>query len=90
MEDICFLANLMRKHGIQVDSGAAAELKICHYNLLLICLELPDDQVGLLRSVGCSKFLKRYEDNTSYQREYYEAMWAGPDADPLVVELDDE
>ena len=40
--DILFLADLMRSHGIQIDSSAAAELKICHYNLLLVRLELAD------------------------------------------------
>lgn len=90
IEDIRFLANLMRKRGTQVDSRASAELKICHYNLLLIRFELRGQDVYVLRSVGCSKFLKNYDDNTPDQRELYEAMGAGPDTDPLVVEIDDE
>ena len=89
-EDIFFLANLMRNHGIRIDSSAAAELKICHYNLLLLRLELADDQVELLRTLGCSKFLRKYEDNTPDQRELYEAMGAKADTDPLVVELEEE
>ena len=88
MQDIFFLADLMRNYGIQVDSRSAAELKICHYNLLLIRLESADHDVELLRSVGCSKFLREYEDNTPEQRELYEAMGARADTDPLVVELE--
>jgi len=87
MEDILFLANLMRNQGIQIDSSAA-ELKICHYNLLLVRLELSDHQVELLRTLGCSKFLQKYEDNTADQRELYEAMGAKADTDPLGVELE--
>lgn len=88
MEDIFFLANLMRNQGVQIDPSAAAELKICHYNLLLVRLELADHQVELLRTLGCSKFLQKYEDNTADQRELYEAMGAKADTDPLVVELE--
>ena len=88
MADILFLATLIRNHGIQVDSSAAAEMKICHYNLLLVRLELADHEVELLRTVGCSKFLRKYEDNTPDQRDLYEAMGAKADTDPLVVELE--
>jgi hypothetical protein len=87
MRDILFLANLMRSHGIRVDSSAAVELKICHYNLLLI-REVADTHVELLRSVGCSKFLQKYEDNTQDQKDLYEAMGAKANTDPLVVELE--
>jgi hypothetical protein len=78
----------MQNHGTQIDSSAAAELKICHYNLLLLRVELADDDVELLRTLGCSKFLLKYEDNTPDQRELYEAMGAKADTDPLVVELE--
>ena len=90
MQDILFCARLLQTREAQVDSDAAAELKISHYNLLLIRLELIErgDDVELLRSVGCSKFLQKYEDNTPDQREYYEACGAKAGSDPLIVEIE--
>src|SRR2546421_3085571 len=40
LQDVVFLATSMRKRGIQVDSSAAAKVKICHYNLLLVRLKV--------------------------------------------------
>jgi len=90
LEDIVFLSSLMRKQGLEVDPGAAAVLKISHYNLLLIRLELLDEQIETIRLVGCNRFLRKYEDDSPEQREYYEAMGAKPNTDPLVVELEDD
>ncbi|KAH0556708.1 hypothetical protein GP486_005500 [Trichoglossum hirsutum] len=90
LEDIVFLAKLMRAKGILIGDDIPAALKISHYNLLLIRLSLMAADVQLLREVGCSKFLKNYDDNTADQREYYELMGAEADTDPLTVELEDE
>lgn len=76
--------------GIQVDSSAAAKVKICHYNLLAVRLQLRDNEVGLLREVGCNKFLRKYDEDTPDQRELYEAMGAKAYTDPLVVELESD
>lgn len=90
LEDVVFLSNLMRRQGLGVDPGAAAVLKISHYNLLLIRLELLDEQIETIRLVGCNRFLRKYEDDSPEQREYYEAMGAKANTDPLVVELEDD
>lgn len=90
MEDILFLARKMKDRGIRVDDNIPVGLKISHYNLLLIRLEITEDEVQLLHAAGCSKFLKPYGDNTPDQRELYEFMGAGADTDPLTVELEDE
>ena len=47
--------------------------------VLLVRFELADDQVELLRTLGCSKLLQNYEGNTPDQRELYEAMGAMAD-----------
>jgi hypothetical protein len=90
LQDIVFLARKMKGEGIEVDHNSAAVLKICHYNLLLIRLELEKRDVELLQAVGCSRFLKKYDENTSDQKELYEVMGAKADTDPLTVELEDE
>jgi hypothetical protein len=90
LQDIVFLARKMKGEGIEVDHDSAAVLKICHYNLLLIRLELEKRDVELLQAVGCSRFLKKYDENTSDQKELYEVMGAKADTDPLTVELEDE
>ena len=90
LEDIVFVATKMREQGIEVDHNSAAVLKICHYNLLLIRLELEEEDVELLQAVGCSRFLKKYDEDTPDQKELYEAMGAKADTDPLTVELDFE
>jgi len=90
LQDIVFLARKMKGEGMEVDHNSAAVLKICHYNLLLIRLELEKRDVELLQAVGCSRFLKKYDENTSDQKELYEVMGAKADTDPLTVELEDE
>jgi len=90
LQDIVFLARKMKGEGIEVDHNSAAVLKICHYNLLLIRLELEKRDVELLQAVGCSRFLKKYDENTSDQKELYEVTGAKADTDPLTVELEDE
>lgn len=54
LEDFVNLARAIRNEGMQVDSKAAALLKISHYNLILVRLELPNNEVRLRRSIGCS------------------------------------
>jgi hypothetical protein len=88
--DVVFVARKMKREGIEVDHNSAAALKITHYNLLLIRLELGERDVELLRAVGCSRFLKKYDENSVDQKEYYEAMGAKADTDPLTVELEFE
>ena len=90
LQDIVFVAKKMKGEGIEVDDNSAAALKICHYNLLLIRLELEDTDIELLQAVGCSRFLKGYDEDTPDQRELYEAMGAKAGTDPLTVELEDE
>lgn len=90
LQDIVFVARKMRGEGIEVDHNSAAVLKICHYNLLLIRLELGEREVELLQAVGCSRFLKKYDENTPDQKELYEFMGAKADTDPLTVELECE
>jgi hypothetical protein len=92
LRDIVFIARKMKGEGVEVDHNSAAVLKICHYNLLLIRLELEEGQgdIELLQAVGCSRFLKKYDDNTPDQKELYEAMGAKADTDPLTVELEFE
>ena len=94
LQDIVFVATKMKEEGIEVDHNSAAALKICHYNLLLIRLELEEGEgegeIELLQAVGCSRFLKKYDDNTPDQKELYEAMGAKADTDPLTVELEFE
>jgi len=90
LHDIVFVARMMRGEGIQVDHNTAATLKISHYNLLLIRLELDERDVELLRAISCSRFLKKYDENTLDEREYYETIGAKADSDPLTVELEDE
>jgi hypothetical protein len=90
LRDIVFIAKLMKGEGIEVDHKSAAVLKICHYNLLLIRLELKKRHVELLQAVGCGRFLKKYDENTPDQKELYEAMGAKADTDPLTVELEFE
>jgi hypothetical protein len=92
LQDVVFLAASLRKQGIQVDSSAAAKVEVCHYHLLAIRLHLQDKDVTLLREVGCSKFLRKYDDENPDQRDLYEAMGAKAYTDPLVVEIkfDDE
>jgi hypothetical protein len=65
-------------------------VKTCHYNLLLVRLLLDDNEVELLRVVGCHMFLRKYDEDTPDQRELYEVMGAKAYTDPLVVELDYE
>ena len=90
LQDIVFVATKMKEQGIEVDHKSAAVLKICHYNLLLIRLELEERNVELLQAVGCARFLKKYDENTPDQKELYEAMGAKADTDPLTVELEYE
>ena len=90
LQDIVFVARKMKSKGIQVDYNTAAALKICHYNLLLIRLELGEGDTELLRATSCSRFLKKYDENTLDQRGLYEAMGAKADTDPLSVELEYE
>jgi hypothetical protein len=88
--DIVFVARKIKGEGLEVDHNSAAALKICHYNLLLIRLELGERDTELLQAVGCSRFLQKYDENTPDQRELYEAMGAKADTDPLTVELEFE
>jgi len=90
LRDIVFIARKMKGEGIEVDHDSAAVLKICHYNLLLIRLELEERDIELLQAVGCSRFLKQYDENTPDQKELYEVMGAKADTDPLTVELEFE
>jgi hypothetical protein len=53
-------------------------------------LELEDMDIELLQAVGCSKFLKKYDEDTPDQKELYEAMGAKANTDPLTVELEFE
>jgi hypothetical protein len=90
LQDIVFVAKKMKGEGLEVDHNSAAALKICHYNLLLIRLELEEVDIELLRAVGCSRFLKEYDEDTPDQKELYEAMGAKAGTDPLTVELEFE
>jgi hypothetical protein len=90
LQDIVFVAKKMKGEGIEVDHSSAAALEICHYNLLLVRLELEDMDIELLQAVGCSKFLKKYDEDTPDQKELYEAMGAKANTDPLTVELEFE
>ena len=53
-------------------------------------MELDEKNVALLRAIGCSRFLKKYDENTLDQKELYEFMGAKADTDPLTVELEYE
>jgi|ERR1700722_5013015 hypothetical protein len=90
LQDVLFVARKMQGEGIEVDHNSAAAMKICHYNLLLIRLELEEADIELLQAVGCSRFLKEYDEDTPDQKELYEAMGAKADTDPLTVELEFE
>jgi hypothetical protein len=87
LKDIVFLIRKMVADKIHVDEDVAAVIKISHYNLLLVRLELEEPDVERLRDVGGNMFLKKYEDNNEDEREYYEAMGSTANTDPLTVEL---
>ncbi|KAI9772383.1 MAG: hypothetical protein M1839_002462 [Geoglossum umbratile] len=91
LEDILFLAKSMQAQGVRVRRGFFPEgLRICHYNPLLVRFEITKAETQLLLDIGCSDFLKEYDDNTEDQRELYELMGAGAGTNPLTVELEDE
>ncbi|MCJ1356325.1 MAG: hypothetical protein MMC33_006320 [Icmadophila ericetorum] len=77
----------MLARGMIVDDESAKAVKISHYNLLLLGFNCNEEEVDVLRRVGCSKFLRPYEEDTNDQREFYEIEGAEAGSDPLAVEL---
>ncbi len=88
--DTVFLAGRLRERGEQVADGAAAAIKVKHYNLLLIRLEAGDDAAAVLDAVGATKFLEPWPQQSQDTQQYFVMMGAAADSNPLTVELSDE
>lgn len=87
--DIHFLARILLSQDAIIDDDSAKVIKISHYNLLLLRFACSQEEIEALKKVACSKFLKKWEEDTDDQREFYVFEGAQAGCDPLTVELED-